>query len=421
MRLPKQNQVYLAQSTGIPSTSDRNSSQDISESKSHKFTSTRLLGSYEKPWLQDGSYKAREKMERGILLLCTCIGVAIAIIICGTQWSSVVVVDYCLILDDNFKIFNESAWSREVNTGGFGYGSFDWTTDDPKNSYVSDDGLHITPTLTLGSTNITADQLENGYLLNTTADGTCTSPLLGSCVKLSNSKNGTIINPVRSARLTTAGKVAIKYGKVEIVAKMPAGDWLLPMLWMYPEKETYGVWPRSGEIDIAQIRGNDPKHYSGGRDTVTSALHWGVRQNLDQSDRTTGEFVRRRYDLAQGFHTYGLEWTETKLYTWIDDENYKIEQTGWVSRPINIWSSTGAYNTPFDQPFHLIMNVAVGSSNGFFKDGKGGKPWVDNSTTAMRDFWVANSTWLPSWGEDADTHSMTVKSVKIWQQGKCGK
>jgi hypothetical protein len=85
--------------------------------------------------------------------------------------------------------------------------------------------------LTLDSTNITAEELENGYLLNTTADGSCTTPLLSACVKVSNSTNGTIINPVRSARLTTAGKVAIKYGKVEIVAKMPGGDWLLPMLW----------------------------------------------------------------------------------------------------------------------------------------------------------------------------------------------
>jgi hypothetical protein len=65
----------------------------IPEAKRRKFTSTRLLGSYEKPWLQDGSYKAREKMENGILLLCTCIGVAIAIMICGTQWKTVVVVD----------------------------------------------------------------------------------------------------------------------------------------------------------------------------------------------------------------------------------------------------------------------------------------------------------------------------------------
>jgi beta-glucanase (GH16 family) len=160
---------------------------------------------------------------------------------------------------------------------------------------------------------------------------------------------------------------------------------------LYPEQETYGVWPRSGEIDVALVRGNDPKYYSGGRDTVTSALHWGISANTDQSDRTTGAFVRRRYDLSQGFHTYGLEWTETKLFTWIDDENYKIEQTGWGKAyggdmyqrslqgldvanmsaagtlPVNIWSSTGRYNTPFDQPFHLIMNVAVGSSNGFFK------------------------------------------------------
>lgn len=183
---------------------------------------------------------------------------------------------------------------------------------------------------------------------------------------------------------------------------------------MYPENETYGVWPRSGEIDIAQIRGNSPKNYSDGRDTVTSALHWGVWQNLDQSARTTGKFVRRRYDLSAGFHTYGLEWTETTLFTWIDDAMFKIEQTGWgpswggdmyqrslqgntsvsnlsatgqlyvtapcssllprniliffsPTRPPNIWSSTGLYNTPFDQPFHLILNVAVGSSNGFFQ------------------------------------------------------
>jgi beta-glucanase (GH16 family) len=111
------------------------------------------------------------------------------------------------------------------------YGSFDWTTDDPANSYVSSSGLHIVPTLTVGPTNITAPQLYNGYTLNLTTDGTCTSPVTSQCSRYSNVTNGTIINPVRSARLTTAGKLSIKYGRVEVVAKMPKGDWLWPSIW----------------------------------------------------------------------------------------------------------------------------------------------------------------------------------------------
>ena len=50
---------------------------------------------------------------------------------------------------------------------------------------------------------------------------------------------------------------------------------------------------------------------------------------------------------------------------------------------------------------------------------KGGKPWIDDSATAMWDFWNANATWLPTWGVAEDL-GMTVKSVKMWQEGKCG-
>jgi beta-glucanase (GH16 family) len=111
------------------------------------------------------------------------------------------------------------------------YGSFDWTTDDPANSYVSSSGLHIVPTLTVETTNITPDEIFDGYTLNLTADGTCTSPDDIQCARISNGTGGTIINPVRSARLTTAGKVSIKYGRVEVVAKMPKGNWLWPQVW----------------------------------------------------------------------------------------------------------------------------------------------------------------------------------------------
>jgi beta-glucanase (GH16 family) len=84
-----------------------------------------------------------------------------------------------------------------------------------------------------------------------------------------------MIPPVRSARLTTKGKKSIRYGQVEVVAKMPKGDWLWPAIWMMPENSVYGDWPRSGEIDIAESRGNDAKYPGGGRNVYYGTTHWG--------------------------------------------------------------------------------------------------------------------------------------------------
>jgi hypothetical protein len=83
------------------------------------------------------------------------------------------------------------------------------------------------------------------------------------------------------------------------------------------------------------------------------------------------------------------------------------------------WSQTGKRNTPFDQPFYLILNVAVGGTNGFWKDGIGQKPWGDQAETAPKQFWDAQGLWYPTWGE-GDKKGLTVKSVKMWKEGACG-
>lgn len=79
----------------------------------------------------------------------------------------------------------------------------------------------------------------NGYTVNLTAAGTCTSKdqrvsgltSNSKCAVHSNATLGTMINPVQSARLTTSGKKTIKYGRVEVIAKLPKGDWLWPAIW----------------------------------------------------------------------------------------------------------------------------------------------------------------------------------------------
>lgn len=414
--------------------------------RQRRYKSARLVGEFETPWLQhsQNANRWRELLDRVIFYLAIIIGIGIGFFLCYRSYRSVPSHDYCLIMDDNFTTLDLDVWTRYVQLDGFGTGSFDWTTEDSRNSYVDDDGLHIVPTMTLETSNITYRQLTNNYTMNLTST-TCTarshfmtsySELNDTCTSTSNSTLGTIINPVRSARLSTKGKKSIKYGRVEVVAKLPRGDWLWPAIWMLPEHNTYGDWPASGEIDLSETRGND-RTYTSGRDRSGSTLHWGTDSTNDAWYKTYNTFTMKQGDFSDDFHTFGMEWSEEYLFTWIDNRNNKLLNVNFGSKygtlwergnfandisegtvPVDPWSQTGRYNTPFDESFYLILNVAVGSTSGYFTDGVGGKPWVDGTATAARDFWRTNETWLATWG-DGPAKGLTVKSVKMWQEGKC--
>jgi beta-glucanase (GH16 family) len=100
---------------------------------------------------------------------------------------------------------------------------------------------------------------------------------------------------------------------------------------MEPENQTYGAWPQSGEINIAQVRGNSHVTYESGRDTVASAMHWGAAFGLDQVVRTSGKVLLRRQDLGEGFHTYGIEWSEDYMFTWVDNRVVQMMYIGFGS------------------------------------------------------------------------------------------
>lgn len=127
------------------------------------------------------------------------------------------------------------------------------TTASQNNSFVRDGQLYLVPTLTsdvIGHDNVLG---VNPYTFNLTG---CTDANATNCGAVSNASAKAVIPPVMSARITTKGHYSIKYGRVEIKAKIPRGDWLWPALWMLPVDDAYGTWPRSGEIDIMEARGN---------------------------------------------------------------------------------------------------------------------------------------------------------------------
>lgn len=272
--------------------------------------------------------------------------------------------------------------------------------------------------------------MQQNTVIDLLQDGSCTSKKWSDCVAVTNITNGnsSIVPPVKSGRINTRNGARIKYGRVEVTAKLPEGDWLWPAIWMMPIKDTYGPWPSSGEIDIMESRGNNWTYAQGGNDIVSSAIHWGPDPANDAWWKTNNKRRALRSTYSSSFNTYGLEWSQKYLFTYV---NSRLLQVLYVNfnKPMwnrggfpdynsngthlaNMWSQTGRRNTPFDEEFYLIINLAVGGTNGWFEDGKSGKPWDDLSESARKDFWNAREMWYPTWVQP----QLEVSRVKILQQ-----
>ena len=146
-----------------------------------------------------------------------------------------------------------------------------------------------------------------------------------------------------SGRVRTKHRGDWKYGRIEVRAKMPKGNGMWPAIWMLPTDDRYGGWAASGEIDIVEMKGEDP-------DTVHGTLHYGAQ--WPQNKYTGDEFHLTKGTFADDFHTFAVEWCEGKIEWFIDGKHYQT-QTEWES-------SGGSFPAPFDQKFHLLLNIAVG-------------------------------------------------------------
>ena len=198
---------------------------------------------------------------------------------------------------------NPEYWDYNTGGGGWGNGERQYYTKDRVNSFVSDGTLKI--------------------------------------VACKNEKN-----KWTSARLITSFKKSFTYGYVEFRAKLPVekGSW--PALWMMPQFTTYGQWPRSGEIDVMEYATN----FWGKKAYGTVHCKAGSGGNAVNSDY-------REISDATKWHTYAVLWSEDSIKWYYDGEflteykNPKNETDAWQA-----W--------PFDQPFYIIMNVAMGGTLG---------------------------------------------------------
>ncbi|MCA9759066.1 MAG: family 16 glycosylhydrolase [Candidatus Eisenbacteria bacterium] len=148
-----------------------------------------------------------------------------------------------------------------------------------------------------------------------------------------------------SARLRTRYLGDWTYGRLEMRAKLPIGQGLWPAFWMLPTDEVYGTWAASGEIDIMEAVGQEPSR-------VIGTLHYGGTW----PDNT---YTTNSYDLPSGtfhddFHEFALEWEPCEIRWYVDGEVYATQDS---------WYSTGGpFPAPFDERFHVLLNLAVGGN-----------------------------------------------------------
>ncbi|QDV30169.1 Glucan endo-1,3-beta-glucosidase A1 precursor [Planctopirus ephydatiae] len=154
-----------------------------------------------------------------------------------------------------------------------------------------------------------------------------------------------------------------KYGKFEFRAKLPTEKGVWPALWMLPQEDRYGSWAASGEIDVMEARGQEPGK-------VLGTLHYGGR--WPQNAHSGGEFVFPAGTTIADFHTYAVEWEPGEIRWLVDGKVYQTQNFWWSSSGVQGASGQGQkpaseqdlnpWPAPFDQPFYLIMNVAVGGN-----------------------------------------------------------
>lgn len=164
-----------------------------------------------------------------------------------------------------------------------------------------------------------------------------------------------------SGRLHSAGKGDFLYGRFEVRARLPRGQGSWPAIWMLPSdpyryattckagedwqgSSTCNAWPNSGEIDIMEHVGYQMNHVHG---TVHNEAYYWVKW-----EQRKGRILLDAVD--EQFHVYALEWSPDRIDIFVDDAlyfTYVNEGDGW-----NAW--------PYDHPFHLILNIAVGGAWG---------------------------------------------------------
>jgi beta-glucanase (GH16 family) len=242
--------------------------------------------------------------------------------------SSSAATGWNLVWSDEFESSNvdTTQWSFERNCTGGGNNELQCYTNRIDNAYLADGNLHI----------VAKKETFSGQAKNDD------DPAYSST-------DTSVTRNYTSARLRSKNKGDWKYGRMDIRAKLPQGQGIWPAIWMLPTEWKYGGWPLSGEIDIMEaVNSNTGTNGS----KVYGTLHYGA---ASPNNKYEGTSTTPSTNIWDNFHNYTIEWENGEIRFYLDNVHYATQtKKGWYTKGSTI---DGA---PFDQLFHIILNVAVG-------------------------------------------------------------
>ena len=174
------------------------------------------------------------------------------------------------------------------------------------------------------------------------------SSVVDGCLHITARRYQVGSNYFTSSRMLTKGKFSCKYGYIEARISLPAVQAMWPAFWMLPESNVYGGWPYSGEIDIMEAKGRITNISSSALHHTTGVVDGGHTYEGHEQTFTSGTI--------SDFHTYACEWSEDLIKFFVDGKQH-------FSVNSNTWATSAALDNnraPFDQNFHIILNLAVG-------------------------------------------------------------
>jgi beta-glucanase (GH16 family) len=193
---------------------------------------------------------------------------------------------------------DKANWTYDLGAGGWGNGEAQFYTDRPENARI-ENGLLIIEAR--------QEKYEGSYYT--------------------------------SARLKTQGLQEFQYGRIEARLKVPAGAGVWPAFWMLGADFDGKNWPDCGEVDIMEYIGREP-------DLIMGTLHGpGYSGALGFS-----KWNRQKYNIADDFHTYAVEWEPDRVTWFYDGAEY------FTVTPADV----GDRKWVFEHPFFIILNLAVG-------------------------------------------------------------
>ena len=166
-------------------------------------------------------------------------------------------------------------------------------------------------------------------------------------------KEGNVYTSGRIRTITNDGYVLFSttYGRIEARIKCPIGDGIWPAFWMLPVDDSiYGTWAASGEIDIMEAKGRLPQQFGG-------AAHYG--QSWPNNTYSNQEYVFEEGTDITDYHLYSIEWEPDEIRWYVDGECY-FTMTDWYAK--NAKGEEYGGGAPFDVPFYILLNMAIGGN-----------------------------------------------------------